>query len=170
MELCEQKHLGCESGNTGVPDVYEVFSTAYGNGEVSRGIRAKQSISRGVLVEVAHCIQISKYEYEHHLRHSVLENYLFVGRNGGMLLALGAASLFNHSKQPNLNYTIDHEQLVIRFRAARDIAPNGELTITYGSDSKLWFKDMSVISAESSVSMLHDYLDDETLFLASLQI
>ena len=37
MELCEQKHLGCESGNTGLPDVHEVFSTAYGNEEVSRG-------------------------------------------------------------------------------------------------------------------------------------
>ena len=37
MEVCEQKHLGCESGNTGLPDVYEVFSTAYGNEEVSRG-------------------------------------------------------------------------------------------------------------------------------------
>ena len=103
-------------------------------------------------------------------RHSVLEYYLFVGRNGSMLLALGAASLFNHSKQPNLNYTVDHEQLVIRFRAARDIAPNEELTITYGSDSKLWFKDMSVISATSSVNMLHEYLDDESSFLASLQI
>lgn len=85
-------------------------------------------------------------------------------------MALGAASLFNHSKQPNLNYTVDHEQLVIRFRAARDIAPNEELTITYGSDSKLWFKDMSVISATSSVNMLHEYLDDESSFLASLQI
>lgn len=126
------------------------------------------SISCGLGLKVPHGYKVMNCCV--YCRYSVLENYLFVGRNGGTLLALGAASLFNHSKQPNFNYTIDHKQLVIRFRAARDIAPNEELTITYGSDSKLWFNNMSVISAESSVSMLHDYLDDESLLLAGLQI
>jgi len=88
-----------------------------------------------------------------------------------MLMALGVGSLFNHSQQPNLNYTIDHDQLVIKYRAARAIAPQEELTITYGSSSKLWFEDKSVDSTESSrPSMLHDYLDDENAFLGGLQV
>lgn len=100
----------------------------------------------------------------------MLEHYLYVGRDGGMLLALGVGSLFNHSQQPNLNYTIDHDQLVIRFRAARAIAANEELTITYGSSSKLWFEDRSVDSLESSrISMVHEHVDDESGFLGGFQ-
>jgi tRNA-specific adenosine deaminase 3 len=98
----------------------------------------------------------------------VLEHYLYVGRDGGMLLALGVGSLFNHSQQPNLNYTVDHDQLVIRYRAARAIAAHEELTITYGSSSKLWFEDKSVQS--SRVSMMHEDLDDETGFLGGFQL
>lgn len=86
-------------------------------------------------------------------------------------MALGVGSLFNHSQQPNLNYTIDHDQLVIEYRAARVIAPQEELTITYGSSSKLWFVDKSVASTDSSrPSMLHEHLDDENAFLGCLQI
>jgi len=88
-----------------------------------------------------------------------------------MLLSLGVGSLFNHSQHPNLNYTVDHDQLIIRYRAARAIAAQEELTITYGSSSKLWFEDKSVDSTESSrTSMLHDYLDDENAFLGVLQV
>jgi len=40
-------------------------------------------------------------------RFSVFENYLFKGLNGEHLLALGIASLFNHSSKPNLDYRVD---------------------------------------------------------------
>ncbi|KAG0580211.1 hypothetical protein KC19_4G156800 [Ceratodon purpureus] len=159
------------SNNTPVPDLYEVFCTPYTTEEVARGVRAKQNIARGVLVEVAHCIRIPREEYVHHLRYSVLEHYLYVGRDGGMLMALGVGSLFNHSQQPNLNYTVDHDQLIISYRAARDIAAQEELTITYGSSSKLWFVDRSMDSVESSrISMLHEDLDDEAGFLGAFQL
>lgn len=98
----------------------------------------------------------------------MLEHYLYVGRNGDMLMALGVGSLFNHSQQPNLNYSIDHDQLVIRYRAARAIAAHEELTITYGSSSKLWFEDKSVDATKNN--MLHEYMDDENAFLGGLQV
>ena len=37
-----------------------------------------------------------------------------------MLLGLGVASLYNHSRSPSLDYRID-ANLIIRFSAARDI-------------------------------------------------
>ena len=51
----------------------------------------------------------------------MLENYLFRTSNGDMLLGLGAASLFNHSRCPALDYRIDKANLMIRFFSARDI-------------------------------------------------
>lgn len=58
-------------------------------------------------------------------RHTVLENYLFRTGNGDMLLGLGAASLFNHSSSPSLDYRVDKANLIIRFFAARDIKVRG---------------------------------------------
>ncbi|XP_024372886.1 uncharacterized protein [Physcomitrium patens] len=115
MEIGEAKPIrSSEVGSAATPHcLYEVFSTPYTDEEVARGVRAKQSICKGVVVEVAHCIRIPKQEYEDHLRYSVLEHYLYVGRNGCMLMALGVGSLFNHSKQPNLYFAIDHDHLVI---------------------------------------------------------
>ena len=40
-------------------------------------------------------------------RHSVLEHYLFHGQGGDMLLCLGFGSLYNHHRQPSLDYRID---------------------------------------------------------------
>lgn len=85
-------------------------------------------------------------------------------------MALGVGSLFNHSKQPNLYFAIDHDHLVIRYEAARNIAAHEELTICYGSESKLWFEDRSVNTLQNSSSMVHEYMDDETSFLAGLQL
>ncbi len=98
----------------------------------------------------------------------MLEHYLFGGRNGDLLLALGVGSLFNHSKQPNLSYTVDQQLQLIHFRAARDIAANEELTIFYGDN--LWFEDSSAFAASSPNSMLHQHLDEEHAFLAGLQL
>jgi hypothetical protein len=51
----------------------------------------------------------------------VLENYLFRASDGDMLLGLGAASLFNHSSAPSLDFRVDRHNVIIRFYAARDI-------------------------------------------------
>ena len=91
-----------------------------------------------------------------------------------MLLALGVGSLFNHSRNPNLDYRIDHDQLVIKFFAAHDIVHDEELTIFYGN--KLWFKDTTkALSADglkglSSDTTLHDHMDDEDAFLGQLTL
>ena len=61
--------------------------------------------------------------------------------NQGALTNSGYGSLFNHARQPNVNYRLDKEAGVIRYYAAlgRAIAPGDELCIYYGEDKELWF-------------------------------
>ena len=50
-----------------------------------------------------------------------------------------SGSLFNHSRTPNVSYTLDHETESIRYTTARAITKDEELRIFYGH--KLWFED-----------------------------
>ena len=91
-----------------------------------------------------------------------------------MLLALGVGSLFNHSRQPSLDYRIDHNSLIIQYFAARNVTPGEELTIYYGD--KLWFEDTSSGSNTSQsndvhdATTLHDHMDNEDKFLGNLTL
>ncbi|KAK9823637.1 hypothetical protein WJX72_004376 [[Myrmecia] bisecta] len=111
--------------DTAEPDVseappYVVVSTPYTGESVARGVAARIDIKRGSLVEKAHCLLVPQQQYEQHARHTVFEHYLFHGKDGQMLLALGVGSLFNHSRQPNLDYRIDHSGLIIRRHRSHD--------------------------------------------------
>lgn len=107
-------------------------------------------------------------------RHTTLEHYLFTGKNGSMLLALGVGSLFNHNRQPNLDYRVDHDNLIIRYFAAKTVATGEELTIFYGD--KLWFEDTSarpnssLSSGVHDASTLHDHMDNEDTFLGGMTL
>ncbi|GKZ00708.1 hypothetical protein MPSEU_001022800 [Mayamaea pseudoterrestris] len=121
------------------------------NGPKGRGLFAvTDAIPPGALIHIAPTIPVSSAEYNDHMRHTVLEHYLFKEkRSGGMLLALGYGSLFNHSKLPNIDYRIHYEpdgSCTIRYYSSvyRSISKGDELCISYGSD--LWFDDASVDS------------------------
>ena len=105
----------------------------------------------------------------------MLEHYLFKGRAGNMLLALGVGSLFNHSQKPNLDYRIDHDQLMIRYFAAREIMPEEELTIFYGD--KLWFEDTNASKEPTplpnglmNANTSHEHMDNEDTFLGHMTL
>lgn len=91
-----------------------------------------------------------------------------------MLLALGVGSLFNHSRQPNLDYRIDHDKLVINYFAVRDIKAEEELTIFYGHN--LWFEDTSATECNSPskrsqhACTLHEHMDNEQTFLGNMML
>ena len=121
----------------------------YTEEQVARGVFALKRIERGMLVEVAHCIEVPKVEYQEHIKHTVFEHYVFKSKKtGGCLLCLGLGSLFNHNESPCLDYRIDEDNLLIRFYAAKAIEPGDELTIFYGAN--LWFEDPT--STELSTS------------------
>jgi uncharacterized protein len=112
------------------------------SGSKGRGLFAVADIAPHTLIHVAPCIATSRQEYDQFLQHTVFEHYLFNDKKtGNKLLALGYGSLFNHcSRQPNVDYRIDSENLLIRYSSGhRPIAAGEELCIYYGDN--LWFDD-----------------------------
>ena len=73
-------------------------------------------------------------------------------------------SLFNHSQQPNVTYTLDSKTESIRYTTTRRIEEGEELCIFYGH--KLWF---DAVDARSSDTQLDDP-DDGWGGLASVEI
>ena len=72
--------------------------------------------------------------------------------------------MFNHSAQPNLDYRVDVDSLVVLFCAARAIAAGEELTIFYGS--KLWFVD----GKAKPEQCVHEHMDSEDAFLRAIEL
>jgi hypothetical protein len=112
-------------------------------GARGRGLVSAAPIPPHTVVHVAPCVPISSDEYERHLRHTVLEHYVFNARRGGgggKLLALGYGSLFNHSGKPNVDYRVDADNSTITYKSGPCAIPAGvELCISYGHN--LWFED-----------------------------
>ncbi|KAF8208840.1 hypothetical protein K438DRAFT_1573795 [Mycena galopus ATCC 62051] len=111
-----------------------VVKTSEGKG---RGIFAAHAIARQTTVESSPVLLLGKEEYEQHGRFTILDHYAFKWKNGSMALALGLGSLFNHSNTPNLSYSIDPLTDSIHYTTTRNIEPDEELCIYYGSN--LWF-------------------------------
>lgn len=108
-----------------------------------RGVYATRSLPGGTVVEVSPVLLFPPGEYEKHGKYTQLDGYTFVwkrtaGQKAVMALALGLGSLFNHSKQPNLSYTLDHAAHCIHYRTVRDVRPDEELTISYGAGRMWW--------------------------------
>jgi SET domain-containing protein len=126
--------------------LYEIKDGAKG-----RGLFAIQDISPGTLIHEAPCLRVAKDEYDKFMRFTVLEHYLFNAEGGNKLLALGHGSLFNHSREPNVDYRLDSPNLCIRYYSGHKmIHKDEELCIHYGGD--LWFDDASTCSQPSSDS------------------
>lgn len=123
--------------------------------------KATRPIPAGTLVDISPVLLFSKEEYEAHGKHTVLDHYTFVWKDGRMALALGlgecqsysleirmhqilmdyrrsSGSMFNHSSdRPNVAFSLDRENSAIKFTTSKRIQPEEELYIFYGP--KLWF-------------------------------
>ena len=87
----------------GVPSPCVVRRVDYTPEDVGRGVFARTPMKCGTLVELAHCILVNQAEYLAHIKHTVLEHYVFNCRaSRDVLVCLGLGSLFNHSDAPNL--------------------------------------------------------------------
>ena len=91
-----------------------------------RGIEATCDIPQGAIVVASPCVAISKGEL-----HASLALYAF--RYGDQAaLALGDASLLNHSRSPNCDYHADQVNKTIVVTTSRFVRRGEELTIDYG--------------------------------------
>ncbi|KAL1743623.1 hypothetical protein HDZ31DRAFT_83296 [Schizophyllum fasciatum] len=102
-----------------------------------RGVYASREIPAQTLLEISPVLLFDRHEYANHGRHTLLDHYTFVWKDGRMALALGLGSLFNHSGAPNVSYTLDPATESIRYTTTRRVRPGEELCIFYGHT--LWF-------------------------------
>ncbi|GAA5858948.1 hypothetical protein JCM8547_007169 [Rhodosporidiobolus lusitaniae] len=131
---------------------------------VGRGVFATDSIQAGEVVEISPVLVLSEEEYKGRkkgeeddgtlkgVEASQLRGYVFSwGRNGSMAVALGLGSLFNHSANPNVSYSLDTSAYTISYRAAKPIAAGEELCIFYGHNVT-FAGDNTSSAAQSDVS------------------
>lgn len=69
-----------------------------------------------------------------------LERYYFEFDEKHSALALGYGSLYNHSKNPNANYSVDTKEKEIVIYARKDIKKGSQIFISYGYDPVKRFK------------------------------
>ncbi|KZT64622.1 hypothetical protein DAEQUDRAFT_601696 [Daedalea quercina L-15889] len=122
--------------------------------EKGRAVYAARFLEPQTVVEISPVLLFTSTEYEEHGRYTVLDHYTFRWRDGRMALALGLGSLFNHSQNPNVSYTLDHDTDSIRYTTTRRIEEGEELCIFYGH--KLWFDAADSVDAGT----LSEDLDD----------
>ncbi|SRR6266436_9805146 len=124
---------------------------------------ASKPLLAHTLLEISPALLFSAEEYEAHGRHTVLDHYTFIWRDGRIALALGlgaltclsllqlsnfihTGSLFNHSDSPNVSYSIDTATDSIRYTTVRAVEPDEELCIYHGSN--LWFEPVEIPTSD----------------------
>ena len=109
-----------------------------------RGVYARSSIPQGELIERAAALFIPAGEWNY-IKNTMLSNYWFsFGPNKEhVAIALGYGSLYNHSYTPNALYEVKEEEMLVQFKALRDIQEGEEISINYNRDprdkSPVWF-------------------------------
>ena len=102
-----------------------------------KGVFSSRDIVAGEVVEVAPVIEISIEEVGTNV---LLNSYIFEGYyEDCVFIGLGYASLYNHDKDSNAQFTILKNS--IKIVAQRDIPKNTEITITYQSGGNIVFFD-----------------------------
>ncbi|KAI6044702.1 cytidine deaminase-like protein [Pisolithus marmoratus] len=123
-----------------------------------RGVFASRAIPAQTIIETSPVLLFAKDEYETHGKHTLLDHYTFSWRDGRMALALGLGSLFNHSEQPNVSYSIDTARDCIVYTSTRAISADEELCIFYGHH--LWF---DPVDMPNGARFVPEALDQTTL-------
>lgn len=107
-----------------------------------RAVLAARAISRGEVIERVPVLVLSAGDSDH-LERTCLDSYVYNWTAGGVAVALGAGSLYNHAYVPNANYLKRFEEAAIDFVALRDIAEGEEIVINYNGDpadqTPVWF-------------------------------
>lgn len=95
-----------------------------------RGVFAQKDFAKGEVIEKAAVIVIPKEQVKLIVQ-TVLFNYYFNWHGESGAIALGLASLFNHSYHPNALYVKNFAKRVIEVIAYQDIAEGEEVTVNY---------------------------------------
>lgn len=112
-----------------------------------RGVFTDTVITEGSLIEACPVIIIENDTDRLLVKDSVLGDYLFLWQQQPPqhALALGFGSLYNHSRNSNAEYEMNHETRRVNIYCVRDIKAGEEITINYngktGAGETKWFVD-----------------------------
>ncbi|MGH9282512.1 MAG: SET domain-containing protein-lysine N-methyltransferase [Acidimicrobiales bacterium] len=100
-----------------------------------RGVLAGRDFAEGEVVDAAHVVVVPAREWPM-LKQTAMRRFCFVWDDdaGSVAVALGRASLFNHSYSPNVESEKRVKDRLIVFSALRDIEAGEELTLNYNGD------------------------------------
>jgi uncharacterized protein len=79
-----------------------------------------------------------------------LAGYYFDWSDGGVALALGLGSLYNHDRNPNAWVEADWDAGEVTYYALGDIPAGTEVCIRYVDDDDLWFDDVTTKQRSAS--------------------
>ena len=103
------------------------------------GVFAEKEIKKGQVIE--QCYFILTQGNDQHL-----EDFYFEAKPKQVkrkqtkrkyAVFLGYGSIYNHSEDPNADYTINHNKRIATIKSRKTIKKNEEILISYGDD---WFK------------------------------
>jgi len=121
-----------------MPGLYYAESDIHG-----RGVFCINNIGKGDLIEIAPVVVLDKRSLECLDRTKLYEYYFLWGEKmDAPALVLGYGSLYNHSENPNVEFSLDVEAGNIHFIALYDILAGTEITTNYHAgrpDQSLWF-------------------------------
>lgn len=120
----------------------KIFTAQSNIPEGGRGVFAAEEIEEGEVVEISPVIVLEFTDFVDTKWNLLFEYYFWM--DDFVVLALGYGSLYNHSKQPNCKYEINHDQKIITITALRKILKKEELSFNYNpsaeSKAPLWFE------------------------------
>ncbi|KAF9155544.1 hypothetical protein BG015_009520 [Linnemannia schmuckeri] len=108
-------------------------------GAKGRGVVTTVVVPAHTVIDISPILLFPSEEYSTHGQYTQLDHYTYRWK-GGMALALGLGSMFNHSSTPNVGFQRDIDNGLIRYSTLREIQVGEELCISYGPN--LWFPDM----------------------------
>ena len=96
------------------------------------GVFAIKNIKAGELIERCPVIKITEAQYKI-IKHSIINDYTYEAKNGGVKLCLGYGSLYNHAEEPNVKWRGVNARYM-DFHATQDINKGEQLFIYYGDE------------------------------------
>ena len=108
-----------------------------------QGVFAERHFDAGDVIEVCPVIVLPAPDVELLEKTSIRGYYYEWNNDGGVALAQGFGSLYNHSWAPNAQYEQDYDAGTISILCVRPIPPGHEITINYtgapDGRADLWF-------------------------------
>lgn len=108
--------------------------------DMDRGMFAERDFEPGEVIEIAPVLVVPRRQIRNN---DVLRNYVFNFDKDNVMVALGYASMFNHSYKPNARYKKDKGSRTLTFTAIKPIKEGQEIFVNYNLDPNkkdpLWF-------------------------------